>query len=255
MPQQVSREQALSRRREYRTPGGALTWVSTYLGTNKMELLAQGRASADGKPTGPAGPMAYLVEQAAGHTVDPHFHEVQQFQLFVGGSGRIGTHPLEGVCVHYAGPHSPYGPIVAGDAGVQYVTLRPGWDPGAQWMPAAAPALRAIPGRQHVAFTSEPIGHVAPAALGGASATQVMPSREDGAAAWVLRAGPGQALQAPGDAAVDRFWYVLAGSVRSDDGGEACAPGACIHFRAGEVAAFQAGAQGAEVIQVRFAAA
>ena len=40
----VSREQALQRRQQYVTPGGALTFVSTYLGTNKMEMLALGRS-------------------------------------------------------------------------------------------------------------------------------------------------------------------------------------------------------------------
>lgn len=128
MKLQVSREQAAARRGKYVTPGGAVTFVSTYIGTNKMLLLAQGEGAA--QP--PAGePMAYLVEQAPGSTVDPHFHEVDQFQIFVGGSGQIGTHPLEGVTVHYAGPHSPYGPIAAGPDGVQYVTLRRNWDPGA----------------------------------------------------------------------------------------------------------------------------
>lgn len=251
MPVKVAREEAAARRQEYVTPGGARTWISTYIGTNKMELLAQGRTSANGKPLGPTGPMAYLVEQAAGHTVDPHFHEVEQFQLFVGGSGRIGTHPLEGVTVHYAGPHSPYGPIVAGGQGVQYVTLRPDWDSGAQWMPGAAPVLRAVPERRHVAFTSDPVERVDAARMSGASVIEVMPRREDGAAACVLRAGPGEALRTPGDVAAVRFWYVLAGSVRDADG--ELAAGGCVHFSAGEPVPFRAGAQGAEVVEVRFA--
>ena len=75
-----------------------------------MELLARGGDLAAGAA---GGPMAYLVEQAAGAVVAPHYHQVDQFQLFVGGSGRIGTHALEGVTVHYAGAHSPYGPTPA----------------------------------------------------------------------------------------------------------------------------------------------
>jgi len=47
MVTKVSRNQALQRRRQYVTPGGAETFVSTYLGTNKMELLAQGRNAGE----------------------------------------------------------------------------------------------------------------------------------------------------------------------------------------------------------------
>src|SRR5688572_3605109 len=96
----VSSQQAAARRQKYVTPGGATTWVSTYIGTNKMELLAQGK-NTEGPGAGAGQPMAYLVEQEAGSTVDPHYHQVDQFQIFVNGSGMIGTHPLEGVTVHY----------------------------------------------------------------------------------------------------------------------------------------------------------
>ena len=91
---QASLAQALARRQRYVTPGGALTHVSTYIGTNKMELLAQGKTAEQVAMELAEQPMAYLVEQAPEAWVDPHFHEVDQFQLFIGGGGRIGTHPL-----------------------------------------------------------------------------------------------------------------------------------------------------------------
>lgn len=245
----ASRQQAAARRQKYVTPGGATTYVSTLVGTNKMELLAQGRTAPDGSPSGPSGPMAYLVEQDPGAVVDPHYHAVPQFQVFVGGSGRIGTHALEGVTVHYAGPHSPYGPIVAGPEGVQYVTLRPDWDPGAQWMPAAAPALRAIANRRHKAFTSAPLLRPDPACMQGVATTEVMPPDEDGAAAWLQCAGPGAAVAMQGDG--PRFCYVLAGSVL-DAQGELSA-GGCVYVAGTEPPPpLRAGGKGAELVLVCF---
>lgn len=254
MPVQVSRDQATARRGRYVTPGGAVTHISTYVGTNKMELLAQGRTSAQASPAGPSGPMAYLVDQSPGATVDPHYHQVRQFQLFVGGSGRLGTHALEGLVVHYAGAHSPYGPIVAGPQGVQYVTLRPGWDPGAQWMPGAAAALRALPHRRHDAFTSPPLERHDPLRMQGAVTTEVLPLREDGVGAWLVHAAPGETLPVRG--AGVRFGYVLAGSVLTGTVGAAqgeLGVEGCLYFSPDDPpAVLTAGAGGAALLQVCF---
>lgn len=246
----ATREQAAARRQKYVTPGGATTFVSTYLGTNKMELLAQGKSAAANADD----PMAYLVEQAPGSTVDPHYHQVDQFQIFVGGGGQIGTHPLEGVTVHYAGPHSPYGPIVAGPEGVQYLTLRRNWDPGAQWMPGAAPALRNMPGRRHVTFTSPPLERAQHLALvRGVESTAVLSGAEGAPAATLLRVGAGATLRGDAAGSNGQFWYLLAGALQA--GGKELGAGACIFFTADEgPVQFRAGAAGAEVVQVRFPA-
>jgi hypothetical protein len=47
MIQSATLAQAAARRQKFLTPGGALTFVSTYIGTNKMELLAAGRSPDD----------------------------------------------------------------------------------------------------------------------------------------------------------------------------------------------------------------
>eukprot|EP01041_Mallomonas_annulata_P024901 gene24901-45814_t len=71
------------------------------------------------------GPQAYLVNQVdARSEIYPHFHDVDQFQIFVGGSGRIGTHPLAPIVAHYVDAYAPYGPIVSEDHGVSYFALR-----------------------------------------------------------------------------------------------------------------------------------
>jgi hypothetical protein len=64
-----------------------------------------------------------------------------QFQVFVEGDGRIGAHTTTPPTVQYANGHTPYGPIVASAAGIQYFTLRQRWDPGAKYLPASRARL------------------------------------------------------------------------------------------------------------------
>jgi len=60
----------------------------------------------------------------------PHFHEENQFQVFVEGSGSIGPHPIVPVMVHYAGAYTGYGPVMSGPNGLKYFTIRPEFDAG-----------------------------------------------------------------------------------------------------------------------------
>ena len=61
-------------------------------------------------------PQGFLVIQPPGAVTPAHFHEPNQFQVFVEGDGRIGAHPVTPLTVQYANGHTPYGPIVAADA-------------------------------------------------------------------------------------------------------------------------------------------
>ena len=241
----ASREQAAATRRGYTSPTGARATVDTYLGTNRA-LLAAGAPAAD-----PAGtyPMAYIVAQAPGSELQAHFHQADQFQVFIAGSGRIGTHAVQAVTVHYAGAHSPYGPIVAGAEGLQYLTLRRSWDPGAQYMPQSAQKLRELPGRRHRIDVSDRIaleGLPVPAA--GASSVQPL-FHEEEMGAWLLTLGARaqHTVQAP----VDRFVYLLAGEARV----RSCelAAGACV-FASGDEGSLSiaAGGAGATLLVTQF---
>lgn len=263
---QASLAQAQARRQRYVTPGGALTHVSTYLGTNKMELLAQGKTAEQIRAELADQPMAYLVEQAAGAVVDPHFHEVDQFQLFTQGSGRIGTHRVDGVTVHYAGAYSPYGPIAAGSQGLSYLTLRRQWDSGAQWMPASAQRLRGLIQRRHVSHTSEPLQIPDDCSQGNALVlTEVMAAPPHAGQAHVGRAGPSCALLADARGCAGMFWYVLSGSVIAhvppgerrldtiDQRQHEQGVGGCLYFAPAEgPCPMQAGAAGVCFVQLRF---
>ena len=78
-------------------------------------------------------PQGFLVYQPPGSVTPPHFHETNQFQVFVEGSGRVGRHAALPITVQYASGHTPYGPIEAGVTRVRYFTLRQQWDPGAKY--------------------------------------------------------------------------------------------------------------------------
>jgi hypothetical protein len=56
-------------------------------------------------------PQAHLMEQPAYATVPAHFHDTDQFQVFVDGVADFGKQRIDGLAVHFAGGHTPYGPI------------------------------------------------------------------------------------------------------------------------------------------------
>lgn len=80
-------------------------------------------------------PQAYLVMQPPHSVTRPHFHQTNQFQVFVNGGGTVGKVRVDPVTVQYAGANTPYGPIKAEADGVDYFTLRQRWDSGAKYLP------------------------------------------------------------------------------------------------------------------------
>lgn len=72
-------------------------------------------------------PQLLLVEQPIpGSKILPHFHGVDQFQVIIAGSGKLGQHAVGPVSVHYTNRFTGYGPIEAGPQGMSYYVLRPG---------------------------------------------------------------------------------------------------------------------------------
>ncbi len=70
-------------------------------------------------------PQAFLIERPYPNPViNPHFHDIDQFQVVVGGHGRIGKRPVKPLAFHYADAYTPYGPIIGEDDGISFFTLR-----------------------------------------------------------------------------------------------------------------------------------
>src|SRR5689334_14715201 len=148
----ASPEQAVATRRRGESNGSTF-WHTTFLGSNLFTRTADAPPPA----TDAVYPMAFLVEQDPGAVTQSHFHQADQFQVIVGGSGDLGTHTIRDVAVHYAGAFTAYGPIRAGADGVTYFTLRNGWDPGARYMPGARAELRQRRGAPHREVTADPL--------------------------------------------------------------------------------------------------
>jgi hypothetical protein len=195
MPVIATADRARPTRRRANSNGTGF-WLTSYIGANRYTP----DAAAPPKP-GELYPMAFLVEQDAGAVVGAHYHQADQFQVIVAGSGRLGRHDVAAGAVHFAGAWSAYGPLAAGSDGLQYFTLRNGWDPGARYMEFSdnRSALRAQRRRHR-----ESVGTSA-AAADGLRVKQL-----------VLTAGHPVTGIDPANGA-GQFWVVLSGDLLSDD--------------------------------------
>ena len=195
MPMIASAEDARASRRRA-SSNGADFWLTTYIGANRYTRDAETPARPD-----TIYPMAFLVEQDPGAIVGAHYHQADQFQVVVAGAGRLGHHDIAAPTVHFAGAWSPYGPLSAGPDGLQYFTLRNGWDPGARYMefPDNRATLRSVP-RQH----REATGTIMPAEHGLCARHHVLAPKE-------CVTGPKPSTGA------GQFWLVLSGNLLCED--------------------------------------
>jgi hypothetical protein len=87
-------------------------------------------------------PQAFVVRLPAAHEgLRVHFHPVDQFQVFISGSGAFAGHEVRCGLVHYADALTPYGPLDVGGDGVAFMTLRHQADFDIQNMPNEAAQL------------------------------------------------------------------------------------------------------------------
>ena len=198
----VAGEQALKGRRVIKSRGtGEEHWRTDFLG----------------KPGNGGGildePQAFLVEMHANETIVPHFHEVDQFQVFVAGGGGLGRQAAGLLAVHYADHHTGYGPINAGPHGYSYFTLRAKSDPGAHYLhkPGYREALKPSAKRHGIAagitLSTEPVlmdrKEVA--------VEKLMPELDgnDGLGASLIRMGPGATHTGPNPRATGGQYYLV----------------------------------------------
>jgi rubredoxin len=131
-----------------------------------------------------------LVEYDPNRVSRQHFHEVDQFQIVIGGGGTIGRHPLKPYMVHFARAHTPYGPLVAAPEGMTFLTLRRKFDKGALRLPESKPYLEKVKGRRPWQVT-EPVtlGEVpAPGEVRVSSIPGV--ANDEGLAGYTVQLGP-----------------------------------------------------------------
>ncbi|MEQ9643258.1 MAG: hypothetical protein RIM84_24770 [Alphaproteobacteria bacterium] len=193
-------------------------------------------------------PQAYLVEQPRRATVPPHFHDTDQFQVFVAGAASFGKDQVEPVTVHYAGGHTPYGPIVTAEEGTHYFTLRRHWDSGGKPMPGSRDQLRAVP-RCH--RMSDPVD---PADLPAGHSMDLIPAEPNGLGARLFAVtGAAQATLDFDQPGAGQYLLVLDGEAAID--GTQLTTHACL-FRAEDEPAFSltTGSKGARLLLMQFPA-
>lgn len=248
----VTAEEAQARRKPLMVPGFTdNAGEGSYYITRILGALTDNVDPADPAPEeAKSQPQAYHIEQPPQATVRPHYHDTNQFQVFLKGRAVFGAEPVVALSVHYASAHTPYGPIVTEDAGAHYLTLRNRWDSGGKIMPDNRANLRPIKRRFRMADDIAVPGadSVAP---GESSRIDALACEDDGLgiAVFVLGAGAVSDLSLA-VAGAGRYAWVLAGAFESSS--ERLEPGACLYIGAGDAAKVVASSGGATAIVTQF---
>ncbi len=196
----LGRRQNGDKRRRVLDVGGSVFHKSEWLETPDDRTLS---------------PTCFLVEQPANSTLVPHFHRQNQFQLFVGGGGTIGAHPLNTVTVHYAGSYTGYGPLVAGPEGIQYFTIRTVLESGMIPVSTGRDQMVRGPKRHATAGPIATLSADALRALGRVEQSELIAPAPDGLAAVVSALPPNASLVTPpAPGSQGQFVFVIAGSLR-----------------------------------------
>ncbi len=155
-------------------------------------------------------PNAFLIDQAPQSTIRTHFHTNCQFQVFAGGVGHLGRRPIEPFIVQYVAGHNGYGPIVAGETGLLYFTLRPSEQAGAIFLPDQRDRLDRTARKYQMTSETFPPG----SANAEHPVIEMLAPQDDGLAAWMMYVEPGATRMAPHHAnGVARYYLVTRGEM------------------------------------------
>ena len=246
----VATQEAFARRQVLMVPGYTETgsdenyYVTQFFGALPANVDPNPPDSAMGQP------QAYYVEQPPQATVPPHYHDTNQFQVFLRGEAVFGKKPVAPLAVHYANGHTPYGPIVTHDQATHYLTLRNQWDSGGKTMLQSRPTLRKV--RRRFRMIEEIVmPDLAPLGAGTVDRHDALACEEDGLGVSTFGLGAGAdsdlALSRPGEG---RFGLVLAGEIYGQD--KALETGSCVHIGPNDTDTFRAGDAGAAVLVMQF---
>jgi hypothetical protein len=190
-------------------------------------------------------PQVYLAEILTPNAHErAHFHEIDQFQIFVGGGGQFGKAPIEPVMVQYADAWTPYGPLIGGPEGYSFLTVRRQSSAGALYMPESRQQRRNLGGRQ-ISQAFKPNGLDD---LGQWS--RILGPYDDGVAAHGIMLGAGERTTLP-DAGAEQFCVVVDGTLRVDGRDHPVA--STVRVGQQEEPELEAGPGGATLVVVNFA--
>jgi hypothetical protein len=205
-----------------------------------------GSYAADDRTT-----QGYLVAfDEAGGRIPPHFHGVDQWQVVIQGGGRLGKHDASPVLVHYTDGYTPYGPIVAGDDGIGFYTLRVQAYIGVHRMPGSRSEMLRPAGRARTIDAGLTPGR--PGTLASSSSVRPLVTEADGVAAWSVRLAPDATATAPSPAdGGGQYHIVVNGSWARE--GEELPPKSLAFVAPGDAPAqYEAGPEGLELVVTQF---
>ncbi len=195
--------------------------------------------------------QAFLVVRPfAGARIEPHFHDVDQFQVVVDGDGRIGKKKVRPITFQYADAFTPYGPIIANDQGLSFFTLRNIASGGFWAMPGNKESMPGRAGR-NIEGVFDLEGGLP--AEGQVTREPLMPRQDDGVDAVGIRLGANaRADGLPADGK-GQFYLICAGSLVAD--GRVLPERSIVRVEPDDPAmVLVAGPDGAQVLGVQFAA-
>jgi hypothetical protein len=202
-------------------------------------------------------PQGYLVEMSPNQAVAPHFHAVDQFQVFVAGAGEFGRdHKVCPLSVHYADHHTGYGPIVAGPQGFSYFTLRARTDPGVVFLNTPGYREKLQPSRKRHGVAEGITLSTAPVLRSrvDASVDDLLTDLDstDGLGAKLFRIGPGVTERAPDPSrSGGQFFLVVNGDLVL--GGRSYATWSLVFVAPSEASlALTGGEAGTEVLMLQY---
>jgi hypothetical protein len=195
------------------------------------------------------GPQGFLVERPyAGARIDPHFHDIDQFQVIVAGDGRIGKKDVMPVTFQYADAYTPYGPIVARDDGISFFTLRNVASGGHFSMPGSKHLMPCRAGR-NIAGGIKLDG--AKLVDGDVARKGLMEPQDDGVHAEGIHLGPNASTPGIQSDAGGQYYLVCGGTLVEK--GETLDELSLLHVKAGEeTPVLTAGPDGATVLALQF---
>jgi hypothetical protein len=239
-------EQALAKRQRTKGKLAEEYWRTEFIGKRGDGVILE-------------EPQGYLVEMSPNQVVAPHFHAVDQFQVFVAGSGLFGRdHRISPLSVHYADHHTGYGPIVAGPQGFSYFTLRARTDAGVVFLNTPGYRDKLLPSRKRHGVAESVTLSTAPVlrSRAGAEVDSLLADLDssDGLGARLFRIGPGVTEAAPDPSrSGGQFFLVVNGDLQLD--GNTCPPWSLVFVASGDASLeLTGGPSGVEVLMMQFPA-
>jgi len=169
-------------------------------------------------PNDPPGPQSFLQEQGPGAILRAHFHRANQFQVVVKGQGKLGKHAVSPLSLHYSDGDTPYGPLVAGEEGLGYFTLRAKHEDGAYFMPESRKEREKAGKKRSLMPEHIELSTIEFSDNDTLKSKTIIEKHEDGLFAHLITVPPNKGWDGPSPKNGDgQFYLIVKGSMRYDE--------------------------------------